>query len=86
LKTYSLLLTFSSAAGVLERKIAEIAKANAPANQRKPTNIPLLASPVNDIKESNNKIKETVQHSTFEYLAKTVSRVSMTSLAVGYRF
>ena len=76
---YSLLPVSPSDWGDFERYIAEIAKAKAPANQRKPTIMPLSVSPVNVSKASSNKINETPQQSIFEYLAKAAPGVSMRS-------
>jgi len=55
-----------------DKKIAEMANANARANQRKPPTTAFPASPVKFRMDSNKPINETTQQRFFEYLAKPV--------------
>jgi hypothetical protein len=65
--------------GDLEIKTPETAKAIAPASHKKPFMVALSPPPVNARMERTNQIVATIQQSDFDYLAKPVPYVSMTS-------
>jgi hypothetical protein len=60
-------------------KPPETAKAIAPASHKKPFTVALSPPPVNARIERTNQIIATIQQSEFEYLAKPVPCVSMSS-------
>jgi len=63
----------------LEIKPPETAKAIAPASHKKPFTVALSPPLVNAIMERTNQIVATIQQSDFEYLAKPIPCVSMSS-------
>jgi len=77
--SYSSAALDSAESGDFEIKLAEIANAIAPANHKKPLIVALSLSLVNARTESASQINATIQQSDFEYLAKPVPCVSMTS-------
>jgi len=77
--TCSLLLSLSTAWVFLDKKIAEMANANAPINHRNPFIIAFSLSLVKAKIDSTNQINETTQQSTLEYLAKFEVVLTMTS-------